>query len=201
VAVRRCTFLAAGGRAVNAGGSTGLRFFRPAGATHEAKDVTVEGCRFVGGAAAVAFVGVDGAVVRYNTIFHPGKWVLRILQETREPGFVPCRDGRFERNLVVFRRAAVHVPANVGPNTDAGSFSFRENLWFAEDQPGRSRPELPTTERGGVYGVDPGMTLSSDGLPSAPSAEAARGFGADALPAPADRKRGDGADKTKTGPG
>lgn len=182
VVVRRCTFIGAGQRGVNIGGSTDMKVFRPLGAKYEAKDVTVEGCRFVGGMAAVAFVGVDGAVVRYNTIYRPEKWVLRILQETREPGFVPSRNGRFERNLVVFRGDAVRVAANVGPNTDPASFTFRDNLWFAEDQPARSRPDLPTPERGGVYGVDPKVVLSETGTPSAPSAEGARGFGADALP-------------------
>ena len=29
----------------------------------------------------MAFVGVDGSVVRYNTIYRPEKWVVRILQE------------------------------------------------------------------------------------------------------------------------
>ena len=87
----------------NIGGSTELQFFRPPlkpGEAHwEAKHIRVEGNTFIGGGAAVAFVGVDGAVVRYNTIYHPDRWVIRILQETTEPGFVACRNGRFERNL------------------------------------------------------------------------------------------------------
>lgn len=182
IVIRNCTFLNAAGRGVNIGGSTGMNFFRPAGAKYEAKNITVEGCRFIGGMAALAFVGVDGAVVRYNTIYNPDKWVLRILQETRQPGFVACRNGRFERNLIVFRRQQVQTIVNIGPATEPGSFGFRENYWFCEDRPGSSRPELPTPELGGVYGKDPKLTFLKSGAPAAPGAEAARGYGADALP-------------------
>lgn len=184
VTVRRCTFLRAGHRGVNVGGATGPGLFRPADARYEAKDLTVEGCRFAGGMAAVAFVGVDGATVRYNTIYRPDKWVLRILQENTGEGMVRCRNGRFERNLVVFRRAQVRAPANVGPNTEPGSFTFRDNFWYCEDNPAASRPDLPVAERGGVYGTDPDLAAGRDGAPAAPAAPEAKGFGAAALPSP-----------------
>ena len=183
ITIRNCTFLSAAGRGINAGGSTSMRVFRPLGAKYEAKNIIVEGCRFIGGQAPIAFVGVDGATFRYNTIYRPDKWVLRILQETREPVFTPCRNGRFERNLIVFQRRQVQIVANIGTGTDPGSFTFRENFWFCEDRPTASRPELPAKEEGGVYGLDPKLTLLGSGAPSAPTAEAARGFGADALPA------------------
>jgi len=54
IAIRRCLFLEAGGRAVNLGGSTGLAYFRPRGALYEAKGIVIEGCVFVGGQAPVA---------------------------------------------------------------------------------------------------------------------------------------------------
>ncbi|HEU4419520.1 MAG TPA: right-handed parallel beta-helix repeat-containing protein, partial [Planctomycetota bacterium] len=60
VTVRRCRFEHAGERAVNIGGSTGLQYFRPKPEGFEAKDVTVEGCTFVGSMAPIAFVGCDG---------------------------------------------------------------------------------------------------------------------------------------------
>jgi len=189
IVIRDCTFANAAQRGVNIGGSTSLRVFRPQGAKYEAKDITVEGCRFVGGQAPVAFVGVDGAVVRYNTIYHPDKWVLRILQETTEPGFVACRNGRFERNLIVFRRDRLQTAVNIGPHTDPGSFVFRENFWYCDDQPARSRPDLPTREEGGLYGVDPKLAISGDGVPAAPVAEAARAFGADAEAAKNEMRR------------
>jgi hypothetical protein len=155
IVIRRCLFQNAAARGVNLGGSTGLAYFRPQGALYEAKDVTVEGCTFVGCKAPIAYVGVDSAVVRYNTFYRPGKWVIRILQETTEKGFVPCRRGRFEHNLVVFRRAEVSVPVNVGPATQPETFQFSHNLWFCEDRPAASRPRLPVPETSGLYGVDP----------------------------------------------
>jgi hypothetical protein len=176
VAIRGCTFVHAGERAVNIGGSTGRAFFRPAGATYEAKEVTVEGCLFVGSTAPVAFVGVDGAVVRFNTIYQPEKWVVRILQETTAEGFVPCRNGRVERNLIVAKESVLRTAANVGPNTEPGSFVFRENWWFCEERPAASRPVLPVAEEGGVYGVDPRVAVTA-GLPGPAREERARGYG------------------------
>lgn len=177
VAIRGCTFVNAGERAVNIGGSTGRAFFRPVGATYEAKDVTVEGCRFVGSTAPVAFVGVDGAVVRFNTIYQPEKWVVRILQETTAEGFAPCRNGRVERNLIVGKEGVLRAAVNVGPNTDAGSFVFRENWWYCLDRGAASRPVLPVAEEGGVYGVDPGVEVIS-GLPMEAREERAQAYGA-----------------------
>ncbi len=162
IVIRRCLFRDAGQRAVNVGGSTGLAYFRPPGAQYEAKNIVVEGCALVGSQAPIAFVGVDGAVVRYNTIVHPEKWVLRILQETTQPGFVACRNGRFEHNLIVFRRDDVSTFVNIGPHTQADTFSFENNLWYCEDRPDASRPDLPVQELGGVYGVDPQLAAPDD---------------------------------------
>lgn len=181
IAIRRCLFLEAGGRAVNLGGSTGLAYFRPLGTLYEAKDVRVEGCVFVGSQAPVAFVGVDGAVVRYNTFYQPGKWVLRILQETTEPGFAPCRNGRFERNLIVFRRAGVQIQVNIGPHTSPATFAFADNLWYCEDRPQASRPDLPATETGGLYGIDPQLAPLQEGRLRPRNPQAAQ-FGASAWP-------------------
>jgi hypothetical protein len=181
IALRRCLFLDGGSRAVNIGGSTGLAYFRPRGALYEAREISVEGCIFVGSQAPLAFVGVDGAVVRYNTIYRPDKWVLRILQETTEPGFVPCRNGRFERNLVVFRRADVSIPVNIGPHTAAETFVFADNLWYCEDRPQASRPALPTEETGGVYGIDPRLSTLDEGRLRPQNPQAAP-FGAAAWP-------------------
>lgn len=181
IAIRRCLFLDAGGRAVNLGGSTGPAYFRPRGALYEARDICVEACVFVGSQAPLAFVGVDGAVVRYNTIYRPKKWVLRILQETTEPGFAPCRNGRFEHNLIVFRRADVQIHVNIGPHTRPDTFMFGDNFWFCEDRPDASRPELPVAESGGVYGVDPRLKPSEEGGFRPENPQAAK-FGAPACP-------------------
>jgi hypothetical protein len=155
VAVRRCRFEHAGHRAVNLGGSTGRPYFRPRDPGYEAKDLVVEDCVFVGSSAPVAFVGVDGAVVRHNVFYRPRRWVMRILQESRGEDFVACRGGVFERNVVVFRAGELRAHVNVGSGTAPETFRFRENVWFCEDDPSRSRPSLPAREEGGIVGKDP----------------------------------------------
>jgi hypothetical protein len=179
VTIRRCLFLNGGVCAVNIGGSTGLTVFRPRHALYEAKDIVVEGCTLVSSDAPVAFIGVDGAMFRYNTIYHPTKWVMRILQESAGPGFVACHDGRFEHNLVVFRRADVRDVVNIGPNTRPKTFRFADNLWFCEDHPEASKPVLPTPETGGVYGIDPRLQDPARDLFRPRNSQVAT-FGADA---------------------
>lgn len=168
--VVRSRFIDAGQRSLNLGGSTGLPYFRPAvkdmgPKKFEARNITVEGCTIVRGGAAVAFVGVDGAAFRFNTIYHPGRWALRILQETAEPGFVPCRKGVFSENVVVFSSASwASGGVNVGAGTEHASFRFVQNFWFCSDNPARSTPALPTAESNGTYGQDPKLTISREGI-------------------------------------
>ena len=161
IVVRRNRFVDTGGRAVNIGGSTGLEVFRPplsseAGRSHaEARDITVEHNTFIGGGAPIAFVGVDGATARFNTIYRPKRWALRILQETRAPGFVPSRRGVFSDNLIAFRANEWSEAVNIGDSTAPETFRFARNFWYCLDGPERSRPRLPTPEMDGVYGRDP----------------------------------------------
>ena len=142
VTVRACRFEQAGSRAVNIGGSTGLPYFRPEGANYEAHKITVEDSVFIGSHAPIAFVGVDGAWVHHNTIYNPDKYAVRILQENRDPRFVPCRGGVFEYNLVVYDPAKVSMSTNVGSGTDAKSFKFRSNAWISIAGWGRIRHEI-----------------------------------------------------------
>jgi len=155
VVIRSCRFEHAGSRAINIGGSTGLQFFRPKPEGYEAKDITVEGCTFIGSSAPVAFVGVDGAIVRFNTIYRPKRWILRILQETREPEFVPSRNGQFISNIIAFRSDEVVTTVNIGSATAPETFKFAKNFWYCLDDPARSGPSLPVPEMDGIYGKDP----------------------------------------------
>jgi hypothetical protein len=189
VLIRRNRFEHAGARAVNAGGSTGLGYFRPpleawSGPRFEAKDLVVEGNTFVGGQAAVAFVGVDGAVFRFNTVVGPRRWAIRILQETTAEGFVPSRGGVVTDNLFVFDSSWASGGVNVGPHTDPESFRFERNVWHCRDAPSRTRDlvRLPTTEKDAVYGADPRFADDAgDDLRPHPDSRAARA-GAFALP-------------------
>lgn len=156
VTVENCRFENAGERPLNIGGSTGLEYFRPLGAKHEAKDITVRSNHIEGSLCAAAFVGVDGALFENNTVLYPTRWLFRILQETREEGFVPCRNGIVRDNRIIFRRADIREDVNrsaagIAPET----FRFENNKWFAEDRPTASKPKLPTEETGGEYGTDP----------------------------------------------
>ncbi|MBC8063375.1 MAG: right-handed parallel beta-helix repeat-containing protein [Chlorobia bacterium] len=152
----------AGQRSVNIGGSTGPEYFRPPLAKmptdkrYEAMAITVEGCTFIGSMSPIAFVGVDGARVRFNTIYNPERWAIRILQETRQPGFLPCRNGLIEKNLIVFRSDRWSSGGvNVGEGTEPKTFQFRGNFWFCSDQPNRSKPQTPTEDKDSILGADP----------------------------------------------
>jgi hypothetical protein len=158
-------FLEAGERAVNIGGSTGFEFFRPAlstsGENFEARNIRVVANLFRGGISPIAFVGCVDCLAANNTIVDPERWVVRILQETTstdEYTFAPARDGRFVNNAVYFAISELSTHVNVGADTDAPSFEFANNLWYAHDEPGESEPNaLPSPEADGIYGVDPGF--------------------------------------------
>lgn len=152
IIVEKCQFKNAGQRPINLGGSTGLPYFRPPGAKYEAARLIVRNNTIEGSLCAAAFVGVDGAEFDSNTIHYPEKWIFRILQETQQPGLVPCRNVVIKDNRITFRRSQVQIEINVGGGTAPETFRFEKNQWLAEDRPQSSRPKLPVEERGGVYG-------------------------------------------------
>jgi hypothetical protein len=189
VTIRRCRFEHAGQRAVNIGGSTGMAYFRPRPQGYEAKAITVEGNVFIGSLAPLAFVGVDGATVRFNTFYVPTRWAMRILQETAAPGFVPSRGGVVTDNIFVFRANQwSEGGVNIGGNTAPETFRFARNHWYCLDRPTASRPRLPSEEQNGVYGADPQFTAPDQGDLSLRTGSPAQGKGHTALPAqdPAD---------------
>ncbi len=155
IPVKNCRFENAGGRALNIGGSTGMAYFRPKPLGYEAKAITVEDNMIIGSMAPVAFVGVDGAVVRHNTIYRPRRWALRILQETQHPDFVPSRNGQFTDNIIAFRSEELNTAINIGSGTAPETFTLARNVWYCLDDPARSQPRLPIPEEAGIYGVDP----------------------------------------------
>ncbi|MBP86650.1 MAG: hypothetical protein CMJ64_08040 [Planctomycetaceae bacterium] len=164
IAIQQCRFENAGARSVNIGGSTGLPYFRPKVDGYEAKDITVEDCTFIGPSAPICFVGVDGAIVRYNTIYQPGRYVVRILQESRGSQFVPCRNGVFTNNVIAFRSDETRRIANIGAGTAPKTFKFANNHWYCIDRPERSnRFALPVKETGGSHGTDPQFVNAAKG--------------------------------------
>ena len=151
IIVEKCLFRNAGHRSINLGGSTGLRFFRPKVDDYEATDITVAGNKFIGSMSPIAWVTARGGHVHHNTIIFPEKWILRILQETKDTKFKPCHDGIFENNLIIYD-SKVDVFVNVGPRTAPETFKFRNNAWYQADGSGR-KPTLPTPEENGIYNV------------------------------------------------
>lgn len=81
---------------------------------------------------------------------HPsGDPRIGIRSQSRRP--VREQLDRISLGSVVQRRV------NVGPGTQPESFRFARNFWFCSDKPSSSRPQLPTPEIGGTYGLDPGL--------------------------------------------
>lgn len=175
-------------RAVNAGGSTGLAFFRPQNADAEARNIRVTANTFVNiggmGGAAVAYVGCDACVAAHNTIISPRNWVVRILQENTDARFVPSRNGVFVNNLIVLNSADLSTVANVGANTAPMTFTFGNNLWFALDRPGTWTPPLTGVppETGSLVQQDPLLVNRAGGdfhlMMNSPARGAARALSA-----------------------
>ena len=155
VVIEKCTFIDAGGRPIQAGGSTGMAFFRPLGAKYEARRIIIRDNRIEGGDCACTFTGVDGAEFNNNTVIRPRKWFFRILTETKEEGFPPARKVTLTGNTFIFRRSEVSIPINIGPDTAPETFKFINNRWYAEDKPEDSNPKLTVPETGGIYGKKP----------------------------------------------
>ena len=152
--IERNWFENGGGRALNLGGSTGLQFFRPIDAPFEAADILVNSNVIVGADAAVSFTGSVRVEVSNNTIYKPGRWVFRILQETVDTTrFAKCGLGRFNNNLVVVDDQ-LSTTVNVGPNTAPETFEISNNLWHHTDL-FVFEPSLPVGESNGVYGQKP----------------------------------------------
>jgi hypothetical protein len=143
----------------------------PANAPFEARNITVEDCEFLGGAAPIAFVGVDGATVQHNTFYLPGRWVIRILQESTADRFARCRDGKFLNNVVAFRSGDVHDVVNIGGNTEPHTFKFAGNQWCCLDRSDETaqRVRLPVDEPNAVYDLQPNFGDAENGDLSIPN--------------------------------
>jgi hypothetical protein len=143
-----------GQRSVNLGGSTGLAFFRPQDAPFEAADLHVYANIFIGSIAPIAYVGCIRTEVINNTIIQPGKWVVRILQETvDENRFAACGDNSFRNNLVYL--STLSTEANIGPNTRPQSFEFSSNFWYNLENQNWSGPNIPVNDPNQIINKNP----------------------------------------------
>ncbi len=181
IEIRRNWMERAGHRAVNMGGATDFAYFRqpldPVGANAEARNVRLIANVIIGGQTPFAFVGCVGCLAAHNTVVNPERWSLRILQETTSRDgfhFEPAGEGQVVNNLFSFSRRQLATDVNIGPNTAPQTFTFSHNLWYAWDQPERSRPNLPVEESGAVIGRDPGLDASYAIGPNSPAVAAGR---------------------------
>ena len=142
------TFIKAGQRAINLGGSTGLEWFRPKGANYEAKNIEISGNTFKGGMAHIAFVTSQNNRVHHNTFYKADKWFFRILQETKDPHFIKSQSSTIDSNIFVFDKS-VRTFINIGSGTLPATFTFKQNLW--KDVEGKRKPKLPVKEIKGLY--------------------------------------------------
>ncbi|MBK9641737.1 MAG: T9SS type A sorting domain-containing protein [Saprospiraceae bacterium] len=148
-------FINGGQRSLNLGGSTGLAFFRPPGANYEAKDILVSGNIFEGAVTPIAYVGCRNVQVVNNTIYHPERWIMRILQESADTSFFQsCANNVFSNNIVVVNNS-LSTDVNIGPNTLPGSFKFSNNLWYHDANAGWRGPQLPVAESMGLVQRNP----------------------------------------------
>ncbi len=147
------------GRAIQAGGSTGPQFFRfiDGDSGYEAAEIVAEGNVVVGSQSPFAYVNIDGGVFHHNYAHHPGRWVMRILNENQGGPIVDTQNGVFRDNIVIYNGESPQwgTAINIGGETLAHTFTFSGNQWYNEAEPGASTPNLPAAEIGGIYGVEP----------------------------------------------
>lgn len=141
-------------RALNIGGSTGLPYFRPSLPNpvvnaFEAADINVYANIFIGNLVPIAFVGCIRVKVINNTFYKPKKWVIAILQENTDTGFLTCSVNEFSNNIVYLETDLFEV--NIGSNTDPSSFIFNNNLWYNESYKSWV-PNLPVVDPNQLIG-------------------------------------------------
>ncbi|WP_455222047.1 hypothetical protein, partial [Kaarinaea lacus] len=134
-------------RAINAGGHTGLKYYRPINAPYEGARIRMLANIFerVGqnDGASVSFTGCDHCVFANNTIIEPRSYIVRILQERRGDRFAPSRNGYFINNIIIFNTSDIGSYVNIGDGTAPETFTFGNNLWYALDRTDFSGPNIP----------------------------------------------------------
>jgi len=160
ITIRANRFVNAGARAVQFGGTTGLQFFRPQPpGTVEASNIVAEGNVVIGSEAAIAYVNVADGTFRRNYVYRPDHWLMRILKENKNPGFIDTQNGQFLDNVVEWEQGEMSPVVNVGPNTLPGTFQFARNQWYNLTNTSGSTPNLPSSEVDGTYGIDPQLDI------------------------------------------
>ena len=147
-------------RSVQIGGSHG-GIFRPANANYNAADIWVYSNIFSGGWAPIAFVGTVNSHVINNTFFMPENWIMRILQEqtVSDAGIpmLPCANNSFRNNIIYLGNMSPYGEFQVNyTNTNPGSFTFSNNLWYKINAPNWTGPSnSPVVDLNNIVNLDP----------------------------------------------
>lgn len=145
-------------RSINAGGSTGAAYYRPANTTHEAARIQmVANIIERPGVAPVAFVGCDTCVFANNTIIEPGTYLARILEENTT--LTAGAYGYFINNIIVLNTNGRGAVVNIGPNTQPATYTFGSNLWYSLDNTAYTGPTL-----GGSIPAETGSVIQQNPL-------------------------------------
>ncbi len=135
------------------GGNRAQKFGGWGGASEwEAYDMAAMGNVFVKGEAAVSFESSTRCEFAYNTVVNPEKWVMRILKG----GANETAYDTFRRNLVVYGPFLPYGGVqNISAGTRPETFTYAENYWYNNVNPGASIPSLPGGETDPAGGIDP----------------------------------------------
>ena len=154
----------AGVTAISLGGFTPQAWFRPPLSTTapnaEARRLRAFNNGITGTmTAAITFDDCVDCLVAHNLVYGNESRVLRILQNQTTNGtytFEPMTTGRVINNSFSWSITMLMAHVEVGVGVDASAFTFSNNLWNNIEVPGSSRPTLPATETGQVFGQGTG---------------------------------------------
>ncbi len=128
-------------RSINAGGSTGAAYYRPANTTHEAARIQmIANIIERSGSTPVAFVGCDTCVFANNTIVEPGTYLARLLEENTS--LTAGANGYYINNIIVLNTNGRGAVVNAGANSQPTTYTFGNNLWYSLDNAGYTGPTL-----------------------------------------------------------
>jgi len=88
-----------------------------------------------------------------NTIYKPGRWVVRILQENANSRFAQCGENTFSNNLIYYEN--LHIETNIGANTRPATFRFAGNFWFNSSATQLHQPVIPVSDSTVIFGQNP----------------------------------------------
>lgn len=168
VIIRGNRLVNANERAIQIGGGSVLSIFRPlppgdveaSGIIAEGNFIIANGNTGVGIRTAASFINVKDGTFRNNVVVRPSTYLIRILKENRNEGFVDTQNGVVKDNIIVWNAGDIGVNVvNTGSMTLPATFHFEGNQWYNSTNPIKSTPNLPSPEIDGVYGIDPQIEM------------------------------------------